>query len=607
MQGRTLLRNIHLAITCLALPLTGASREITRIDAIQGDSLASPMDGRIVTIEGIVVGDFQGVHPVNKADLINGFFVQEEAADEDGNPATSSGIYVYLNDRADIANPVSVGDLVRVTGKVVEFHELTEITEVQAVEVLDIEQPLPPAARLAFPLPMGQSYLERYEGMRVFIEDRLFATEVFQLGRGSKVVLAAEAPQMQPTQLALPGEAARLLQARNDAMRIILDDGSHQQDPQPVLFAREGRPLGPDNTLRWGDYVNGIEGVLTYSFGGYRSDPNAYRVLVAGPVGFTPGNPRPTKPDLPDGDLRVATCNVLNFFNGPEFPTPRGARSKDLLIRQMDKIIHAMAIMEADLIGLNEIENDGFGEDAAISQLATALNQIMDQHAYAPVDPGLRQIGTDEISVGFLYRTDRLRLIQTATLNSIQERNRVPLLAIFEVISTGQRFAAVVNHFKSKSSPALLPGDEDLGDGQGNSNATRRRAAEQVVDWVASETARAGVSNVLILGDLNAYAMEDPVRFIKDAGYTDLASAFADGNPVYSYVFNGQAGKLDYIFANDAFMKSAKAAAVWHINAAEPSVLDYRSSERTPVYYVPGPYRSSDHDPVIAVFEWPKE
>ena len=605
MQARFLFQvAVAAASFLLSAGLRVCAQPITLIDAIQGEAMASPMAEQVVTIEGIVVGDFQGRHPSNGADLINGFFVQEETEDEDGNPATSSGIYVYLKDREDDATPVSVGDLVRVTGKVVEFHDLTELTNVESVEVLDIGQPLPPAARISFPLPGGQTYLERYEGMRVVIEEPLFVTEVYHLGRGSKVVLSAGRPQMQPTQLVPPGERAAALQAHNDAMRIALDDGSFEQNPYPVLFARRGKPLGPENTLRWGDSVELLEGVLTYSFGGYRSDPNDYRILLAGPVVFNEGNPRPAEPAVPSGDLRVATFNVLNFFNGPEFPTPRGAESAELLALQQDKIVHAMALLDADLIALNEIENDGFGPESAIGQLAQALNVFIGKDAYVAVDPGSSSLGTDEITVGLLYRKDRLILRDTATLDSIQPLNRVPLMGLFEIQSNGQRFAAVANHLKSKSSPTKLPQDLDQGDGQGNSNYTRTVAAQQLLKWLKDNPAGMDVSNILILGDMNAYAMEDPIRTLTDGGFISLAHAFATSDGIHSYVFNGQAGTLDYIFASPSMREAAMGAAIWHINAAEPSVLEYRSAKRNSAWYASTPYRSSDHDPVVAVFSW---
>jgi predicted extracellular nuclease len=71
----------------------------TLIHDIQGNGLTSPLAGTTgVSIEGIVVGDFQG------SGGLSGYYVQEEDADADADPLTSEGIFVF-----NTAFPVSVG------------------------------------------------------------------------------------------------------------------------------------------------------------------------------------------------------------------------------------------------------------------------------------------------------------------------------------------------------------------------------------------------------------------------------------------------------------------------------------------------------------------
>ena len=94
------------------------------ISAVQGSGAESPLAGQSVTVEGVVVGDFQD-DEVAFSDL-GGFYVQEEADDEDGDPATSEGVFVFAPDAVN----VSEGDLVRVSGTVTEFNGLTELTDV---------------------------------------------------------------------------------------------------------------------------------------------------------------------------------------------------------------------------------------------------------------------------------------------------------------------------------------------------------------------------------------------------------------------------------------------------------------------------------------------
>ncbi len=92
------------------------------IHDVQGSGSSTPMYGDTVTISGVVVGDFQG--NAFAGDQLGGFYVQEEPADWDADPATSEGIFVY----APYAPDVAVGDLVEVTGRAGEYSGQTQIS-----------------------------------------------------------------------------------------------------------------------------------------------------------------------------------------------------------------------------------------------------------------------------------------------------------------------------------------------------------------------------------------------------------------------------------------------------------------------------------------------
>ena len=80
------------------------------IHDIQGSGYESPLNGEIVTVEAVVVGDFQE-NDADESRNLRGFFLQEEDADADDDLSTSEGIFVF-----DGSNPtvdVSIGDLVR--------------------------------------------------------------------------------------------------------------------------------------------------------------------------------------------------------------------------------------------------------------------------------------------------------------------------------------------------------------------------------------------------------------------------------------------------------------------------------------------------------------
>jgi hypothetical protein len=119
-----------------------------------------------------------------------------------------------------------------------------------------------------------------------------------------------------------------------------------------------------------------------------------------------------------------------------------------------------------------------------------------------------------------------------------------------------------------------------------------------------------GDPDFIIMGDLNSYAMEDPIDAVK-AGSDDMAGTGDDytnlinyfqGTYAYSYTFDGQAGYLDHALANASLFPQVAGAADWHINSDEPDVLDYDTTFKPPsqdALYEPNGSRSSDHDPVV--------
>jgi len=117
-------------------------------------------------------------------------------------------------------------------------------------------------------------------------------------------------------------------------------------------------------------------------------------------------------------------------------------------------------------------------------------------------------------------------------------------------------------------------------------------------DGLAGDPTGSGEGDFLIIGDLNSYAMEDPLTEIKSAGYTSLSEVYLDSADVYSYVFEGAAGELDHALASASLADQVVDAAIWHINADEPSALDYNDYNQ-PLLYQPDAFRSSDHDPLV--------
>ena len=394
--------------------------DVIEIHAIQGNGLASPLLGEMHTIEGIVVGDFQPA-----GDYIRGFFVQEENADADDNPLTSEGIFVYYT-----TVDVNVGDLVRVSGTVEESYDLTRLGDVSQVSIVSSNNPLPTAAEISLPFS-ETTYLERYEGMLVSVPETLYVTEIYYLGRGGQLLLSPDARLMLPTQVITPGQPAIDLQAANNLNRIILDDGSLRQNPDPVIYPSPF--LSATNTVRGGDTVADIVGVLSYSYSGW-SGTDAYRIHPIEIPTIIHANPRPTSPPDVGGTIQIASFNVLNYFDtfsdctagiGGAATDCRGADSTEEFTRQRDKIIAAMLLLDADVVGLMEIENDGYADEAsAIDDLVDGLNAIAGTGTYAYVDADARTgvtnaLGTDTIKVGLIYKPATVILTgTTAVLDS---------------------------------------------------------------------------------------------------------------------------------------------------------------------------------------------
>lgn len=564
-----------------------------KIHEIQGSGSDSPLNGQLVTVEAVVTAEM--------LEGLNGFYIQEELADQDASALTSEGIFVYS---PSLTTSLSVGDKVQVSGKVTEYYGLTEIKDVTSVVVIGSGLTVSPQS---VSLPFASTdYMERYEGMLVTLPQTLTVTENYDLGRYGEFWLSSGGRLQVPTNVVAPGAAAIALQQANDLNRILVDDYSTQQNPDPVIYPAP--QLDAFNTLRSGNEVASLTGVVTYGYDYYRILP------TVAPV-FNDENPRSLQPEEMGGTLKVASFNVLNFFNGDGqgggFPTSRGADTFEEFERQQAKIVAAMLAMNADIIGLMEIENDGYGSNSAIASLVDALNNEVGSNRYAYVNPGVAQIGTDEIAVGLIYNQQTVALKgDAAILDSsvdgrfIDTKNRPVLAQSFEELSTEGVLTVAVNHLKSKGSSCDALGDPDTGDGQGNCNLTRTDAATALVDWLATDPTSTGDSDHLIIGDLNAYAKEDPITAIQDAGYQDLiANEIADG---YSYIYYGQSGYLDHALASGNLTSQVAGITQWHINADEPRVLDYNTEYKTAnqilTYFEANAYRSSDHDPVIVSF-----
>lgn len=567
---------------------TTTSGGITPIYIIQGTGQASTLDGTVVTTEGIVTADFQGPNQ------INGFFIQDTTGD--GNALTSDGVFVF-----NTTFPVAVGDYVRLTAEVDEFNNLTELKNLTSLTILSSGNSLKPPTQVSLPVS-AVTDLERYEGMLVIFPQTLTATETFTLGRFGEVALSASGRLFNPTNFVDPNDnpasghnssgtsnvgAVLAQQSLNDRNRILLDDGSNVQNPPVVPY------LNPaDTTFRIGTTVTNLTGVLHFDFSEYRLNPTTAPSFEYAP--------RPAVPEVGAANVKVASFNVLNYFNGNGsgggFPTSRGANTLAEFNRQRTKIIAAISQLNADVIGLMEIENDGNSATSAITDLVNGLNAVTAPGTYAAViDPSggaNGTSGTDEIKVAMIYKPGVVTPVGTSKADTDPVHNRPPLAQTFS-LANGEKFTVIVNHFKSKSSTGASGANADQGDGQGAFNFSRKQQATALLAFIASLQAATGDADMVCVGDYNAYEQEDPIDILTENVLTNVLPN------THSYVFEGQSGTLDYALITGGLQAHLTGADRWHINADEPIAKDY-NQEFNPAYlFSPGPYRSSDHDPVL--------
>lgn len=423
--------------------------------------------------------------------------------------------------------------------------------------------------------PDAYDYAEDYIGREVEFRQTLYVTDNSDWNKYGEVTLSGER-LMSPTDIARPGsdEYESIVEA-NGYNRLILSDGSNVTYPNPRPWANA------DGTLRMGAKLTYLRGILSLTKFGFTVTPTQEPVFE--------DNIRPVEVEnLGDCDIRICSFN-LQFYLASNYGEGYGPEDEEQAALQHSKIIQALLAIDADVFGLLEIQQG----DAAQKRLVEALNEARPDARYAYVEDGISPNGTFTKS-GFIYRADKLTPIRRIQLNHTVVKNR-KVAQGFEVLESGEKFVCVLCHFKSKSGSGSASGDNaDSGDGQGAYNGDRVREATAMVTFAKSTASYFGDPDVLIMGDLNAYAQEDPIRKLENAGYRNLLKHFG-GQGAYSYNFKGTAGCLDHILANDPIMSAVTGCSAFHLNADEPNVFGYAGFSAQD-----NMYRCSDHDPVIA-------
>jgi VCBS repeat-containing protein len=486
----------------------------TRGEANDGGTGGEPTARFISEIQGtgsasLLAGDYVLVSAVVTYTTGNGFFLQEEDADADGDILTSEGIFVFTGS----APSVVAGDTVDVAGTVEEFFGMTQLGGVEVTKTGTTTLPTAAAIQLS---RVATNY-EQYEGMRISVtsgieNERVTIIENFNFDRFGDITVSA-GTQTQATQLYDAQTEADEIAAHVDGNmnnRLVITDGTSSQNPDSYGYVANntagddgdgilsaGDDFSADGpTLRLGAELNSaIEGVLTYEFG-------EYKVLVDGTLDIDESTNSGARQDMPDdvgGEIQVASFNVLNYFTtfsggtGPNGDlSPRGADSQAEFDRQTAKIVDAMVKTGAEVFALQEIENNGFGDASAIAALVDALNAraLADGsgavYDYANPLGGDGFLGSDAIMTGIVYDTTQLTLVHAEGMvfteasaadtyaiagflnNYVSasdqvgdfQRNRPSTIATFQD-ANGEVFTIASSHFKSKGDSNL----QDLADG----------------------------------------------------------------------------------------------------------------------------------------------
>ena len=590
------------AIVALALGAIGAAPAsaavVTHTIAdVQGTGAATPIPGTIVTIEAVVTADYRNA----TGSGFRGFYVQTAGSTgADFTPGASDGLFVF----AANANPaVAIGDLVRITGSVSEFNGQTQITASTDAAWELVTPAVGVPAPTVLPASVVDGAREQFEGMLVTPE-AAYLSSTHTNGSFGSVWLNVGALAIKGTELADAGPDSLAIAAANKANRLLVDDGfsiradsaAHVNAP-PYLTA--------DVVVRNGDQFNAPAAgmVLGWSFNDWQLEPQV--PLSSGSPAeyagyfptFTSLNPRTDAPEDVGGDIQIAAFNVFNYFTtfGGD---ARGAADEAEFAIQQSKIVATINALDADVIGLQEIENSvklGEPVDEALAHLVGELNLAAgsDKWAYVPTPPELQDAAiTDFITSAIIYQPASVTPVGPSFAlvdETVWNIAREPLAQTFQ--AQGSTITVIANHFKSKSPPTgnTAPEPADL---QGFFNAERVAQANSLMGFVAGIQADpAKGEDVVLLGDFNAYAEEDPAQVITDAGFVDLHA----GSGEYTYTFDGELGSLDHVFVSPSLAPEVTGHDVWTINSPEWADRGYFAAATDPS----SPFRSSDHDPSI--------
>ena len=532
---------------------------------IQGDGLYSPYEGmEVKTTENVVT-----------AVAYESFFMQTPDTNSDGDPYTSDGIYVFT----DVDPPaVSVGDRVRVIGRVQEYFELTEITGSPTVDILGSGEPLPTVSPFDATTPSDQPFLipdlERFEGMLVSF-DGVASGPTNRFGEVSLVVDHPR-PFREPG-IIFPGLTGLPVWDGNPEVFDVDTDGL-DGTPDPVFAGQAISGYGP----------------LNFTFGRYKVVP---KMMSVGPV---PDVLRPVRARAA-GEFTVGSLNMLRFFDNAEY-LGRKAKFVDYILDVLDA---------PDVLAVQEAEKIEVLEDLAVDIALEDPSVI-----YTPILIEGNDVGG--IDVGFMVR-DTVTIDQITQLGEDEIlsydgsllHDRPPLLleGAFELEFGSFSIAVMTVHNRS------LGGIDDPSDGE-RVRQKRYEQAQSIAEKVQALQAENPEVHLVVIGDYNAFEFTDGYvdvvgqivgdfvpddNLVCDAATLNACDLLVD--PVltnqteeldqverYSYIFSGNGQALDHALTSEGIEGFLAGLELGRGNA--DAFVDLINDYTTPL-------RSSDHDGLV--------
>jgi predicted extracellular nuclease len=478
---------------------------------------------------------------------LGGFWIQQ-AEEQWECVRCSSGLFVLAE--SEVA--VQVGDLARVTGNVREKSGQTmlHLLAPTDLEIVNSWNVLPAAVELDPPPDVGQAatYYEGLEGMLVQVSNPAVAV----------------APTTQYGETALVSAkwgVDQVMRGDPTGYLILVDDGS-----SATHYSLESLPFA----LARGDAVTNIAGPLAFTYDNYKIEP------LTEPEITRTERPLPVMAPAGPGSFTVATFNVENLFDFQDpHPSDPPRPSLGEYRHRLSKTAEAIRAMGAPtVIGLQEVENIEVLQDLA-------QQEALIEFGYQPY---LIE-GTDSrgIDVGYLVRGDQASVAGVGAYPAPEGlTSRPPLLVTITLEVTGSPTVYVLNnHFTSMS--------------EGEEATEPRRVAQAAwnATLVAGILERDPDGLAVVMGDLNSYYDSRPLDVLRESGLRHVYEFVAPDLP-YSYIYEGECETLDHILVTPALYGRLVQVEVLHINADYP----------LPAAHDASPRRSSDHDPVIAVFRF---